>query len=106
MVMREIEDPFGLKMDVWADEVIDEAILSRGTVAHNHLVGLTGRCTVFSNPFKRQVKMDVWADEVIDEAILSWDCGAQSLGRSHRSVYRLLQPVQASGSVRRQFPDR
>ena len=52
MVMREIEDPFGLKMDVWADEVIDEAILS-------------------------------------------WDCGAQSLGRSHRSVYRLLQPVQA-----------
>ena len=48
MVMREIEDPFGLKMDVWADEVIDEAILSRGTVAHNHLVGLTGRYTVFS----------------------------------------------------------
>jgi len=43
MVMREIEDPFGLKMDVWADEVIDEAILSRGTVAHNHLVGLTHR---------------------------------------------------------------
>jgi len=58
MVMREIEDPFGLKMDVWADEVIDEAILSRGTVAHNHLVGLTGRCTVFSNPFKRQGQFD------------------------------------------------
>ena len=55
MVMREIEDPFGLKIDVWADEVIDEAILSCGTVAHNHLVGLTGRYTVFSNPFKRQV---------------------------------------------------
>ena len=58
MVMRKIEDPFGLKMDVWADEVIDEAILSRGTVTHNHLVGLTGRCTVFSNPFKRQGQFD------------------------------------------------
>jgi len=58
MVMREIEDPFGLKMDVWADEVIDEAILSRGTVAHNHLVGLTGRYTVFSNPFKREHQFD------------------------------------------------
>src|SRR5205823_12296081 len=58
MVMRKLEDPFGLKMDVWADEVIDEAILSRGTVAHNHLVGLTGRYTVFSNPFKRQGQFD------------------------------------------------
>src|SRR5882724_9981071 len=58
IVMRKIENAFGLKMDVWAHEVIDEAILSRGTVAHNHLVGLTGRCPVFSNPFKRQGQFD------------------------------------------------
>jgi hypothetical protein len=56
--MRKIENAFGLNMDVWADEVIDEAILSRGTVAHNQLVGLTGRRTVFSNPFKREGQLD------------------------------------------------
>jgi hypothetical protein len=54
MVLRKIEDAFGLKMDVWADEVIDEAIFYRGTVAHNHLAGLTGWCAIFSNPFKRE----------------------------------------------------
>jgi len=56
--MRKIQNAFGLKMDVWADEVIDEAILSCGTVAHNHLVSLTGRYTVFSNPFKREHQFD------------------------------------------------
>jgi hypothetical protein len=58
MVLRKIEDAFGLKMDVCAEDVIDEAILYCGTVAHNHPVGFTGRCAIFSNPFKREGQFD------------------------------------------------